>query len=231
MKHKSFVSLLLVFTLFFSSTCVTFANTVNDEISNSECKTVCNLENEITDYSVNYLKIGNNFMVVVKDKEGTCLASAITDGSTIVVTDYTDTANPQTITISGDELYSTECSINSDAITQNTKGITWSDWSKYEKVFKTHKLTAAVILSVFSAWLLSKGVVWEVPALINAIAILVAGGYDYARLLLKVRTGIDSNYSYAQEQLTIRGRHTENGANYKIYGPKTCTRKKSLNNS
>lgn len=104
--------------------------------------------------------------------------------------------------------------------------VKWGKWTTYQKEFEVYKLAAAGITALVSSWLFSKGI-FVIPALVNVAGAVITMGYDYLKVVVKVRIGYDkpSDYNYAQQQYKFYGK--EKGGSYVYISGDTLTQKKA----
>lgn len=103
--------------------------------------------------------------------------------------------------------------------------VTWGKWTTYQKEFSVYKVAAAGIVALVTSWMYSKGLL-VIPTLINVAGAVVSAGYDYLKVVVKLRTGYDkpSGYGYAQQNFKYYGKMK--GGSYEFITEDTLTQKR-----
>ena len=223
MKYRKLLAICLACIMIISAATAAFADSFN--ANNSESITLGAAEGLDEDLIITRTVNGNNIVVSVTDNNGNLLSEATNNGSTITVIDYSNPANPVDVT---DEL-ETEMGLTSndmnDNIVDDMRSITWGNWTSKTVTFKASGMTVAAII----AYLASAFVGVPLFVISDLGNVFLNFAYKYATVKIRMRTGTDSNYQYAQEEITVWGHNERTSTKYKVYGPAVRTQKKSLN--
>ena len=229
MKRNMIVSIILCITWLFSTSAVAFANSNITEVSNKKLVEVFTfgvdygLSEEIT---MERITEDNNVTVRIFDSNGNLIIQSRREGDDICVMDYSDPNNPMDITEELVKMFNiseNEYDIISDSAS-GIKSINWGSWTTYSTQVDTDNKTLAELMSIIGLFIpFPANVLWYVATK------AVETSYRYVYIQARFRTGTDSSYQYAQQEVTIWGRNTSNGSLNFICGPDTWTQKKSLN--
>ena len=224
MKYSKLLAICLACIMIISAATAAFADSFNT--NNSESIVLGAAQGLDENMTVVRNVEGNRVEVTVYNEAGTILAKSTRIGDSIVVMDYSDPNNPVDITedlvkefgVSSEEP-------SSDEVDEAIRSITWGNWVSHTGTINTHNKTLAQIIS----WLGSLCSSVPLSILSTVASQIIGSSWPYVTARIRMRTGTDANYQYAQEEVTLWGRNTENGTKHKFYGPELWQQKKSLN--
>lgn len=228
---KKLVVLTMICVLVFTSTALSFADSdisLVDGISTSKTEIeVCN-DVYYGRYIIEKTVDKNSIISIVKNEQGNILARAENIDGVVKVMDV-ETGNLE-IEIVGKDFeksfsFIMEKSVTPYISTGDVRGINWGNWSeKSSTTIYIPKLTVAAFLAAVSVVC----PYMSVAALASAASVFIAGGYKYTTIEVRSRLGADATYQYAQQEITMWGRHTKTGTRYHVYGPGIWTQKRPL---